>query len=230
MSQPDLITIPGRWNFEYTYFAGESASRFFRELVDNRRIMGTQCPACKRVLVPARAFCDACMERTTDWVEVGPEGTLETFTIITTAFPGLPKPPIVMAYVTLDGADTALINLVHGEDLTDIERCRRSASIRYRALRVKFIDDPKGRITDFSFELSDRTARPATRCGRRPAKRRGKRDGGNRFWLFGQGRHRRDRRDRLHAGDGPVDPPDGARGQHGRHQRRRPEARRMWMR
>ena len=34
---------------------------------------------------------------------------METFTIITAAFPGLPKPPIVMAYVTMDGADTALV-------------------------------------------------------------------------------------------------------------------------
>jgi uncharacterized OB-fold protein len=167
VSQSDLITIPGRWNFEYTYFAGEAASRFFRELVDNRRIMGTKCPACKRVLVPARAFCDACMERTTDWVEVGPEGTLETFTIITTAFPGLPKPPIVMAYVTLDGADTALINLVHGEDLTDIGAAAKRLNSLPR-VAVKFIDDPKGRITDFSFELlpqgaaSGNKARPAT--------------------------------------------------------------------
>ena len=167
MSQSDLITIPGRWNFEYTYFAGEAATRFFRELVDHRRIMGTKCPACKRVLVPARAFCDACMERTTDWVEVGPEGTLETFTIITTAFPGLPKPPIVMAYVTLDGADTALINLVLGEDLSDIEAAAKRLNSLPR-VAVKFIDDPKGRITDFSFELlpqgasSGNKARPAT--------------------------------------------------------------------
>ncbi|MGE4242059.1 Zn-ribbon domain-containing OB-fold protein [Ramlibacter sp.] len=152
MSAHDLITINGRWGFDYTYFAGEAATRFFRELVENRRIMGSRCPACKRLLVPARSFCDACMERTTEWKEVGPEGTLETFTIITTAFPGLPAPPIVMAYVTLDGADTALINLVHGEDLSDIDR----AAARLNALprvKVKFVDEPKGRITDFSFEL-----------------------------------------------------------------------------
>src|SRR5437899_2664190 len=114
--------------------------------------MGTRCPACKRLLVPARAFCDACMERTDEWVEVGPEGTLETFTIITTAFPGLPKPPIVMAYVTLDRADTALINLVLGEDLSDIEAAAKRLNSKLRVV-VRFIDDPKGRITDFSFEL-----------------------------------------------------------------------------
>jgi uncharacterized OB-fold protein len=152
LSETELITIPGRWSFDYTYFAGESASRFFHELRENRRIMGTRCPKCERLLVPARAFCDACMERTTDWQEVGPEGTLETFTIITTAFPGLPKPPIVMAYVTLDGADTALINLVHGEDLSDIEAAAQRLN-KLPRVRTVFVDAPQGRITDFSFEL-----------------------------------------------------------------------------
>jgi uncharacterized OB-fold protein len=152
VSNEELITIPGHWSFDYTYFAGESASRFFHELGTNRRIMGTKCPSCKRLLVPARAFCDACMERTGEWVEVGPEGTLETFTIITTAFPGLPKPPIVMAYVTLDGADTALINLVLGEDLSDIEAAARRLNAQPRVV-ARFIDDPKGRITDFTFAL-----------------------------------------------------------------------------
>src|SRR5206468_12751664 len=87
-----------------------------------------------------------------EWIEVGPEGTLETFTIITTAFPGLPKPPIVMAYVTLDRADTALINLVLGEDLSDIEQAAKRLNSQPRVV-ARFIDDPKGRITDFSFEL-----------------------------------------------------------------------------
>ena len=152
MSETNLITIEGKWNFNYTYFAGEHASRFFHELREHRRIMGTRCSKCRRLLVPARAFCDACMARTTEWEEVGPEGTLETFTIITAAFPGLPKPPIVMAYVTLDGADTALINLVHGLDLSDIEATAQRLNTLPR-VRVEFVDAPQGRITDFSFRV-----------------------------------------------------------------------------
>jgi uncharacterized protein len=148
----DLVTIEGKWNFNYTYFAGESASRFFHELRENRRIMGTRCTKCKRLLVPARAYCDVCMAPTDEWEEVGPEGTLETFTIITTAFPGLPAPPIVMAYVTLDGADTALINLVHGLDLSDIEVAAQNLNTLPR-VKVVFVDEPKGRITDFSLKL-----------------------------------------------------------------------------
>jgi len=86
-------------------------------------------------------------------VPVGPEGTLETFTIITAAFPGLPKPPVVIAYVTLDGADTALVNMVNGLDLTDIGAAAAKLQGQPR-VRVKFVDEPEGRITDISFELT----------------------------------------------------------------------------
>jgi uncharacterized protein len=152
LDEADLIAIDGKWNFNFKYYAGESASRFFRELRENRRIMGTRCSKCHRLLVPARSFCDACMERTDEWKEVGPEGTLETFTIITTSFPGLPPPPIVMAYVTLDGADTALINIVEGLDVTDVNEAAKKLN-KLPRVKTKFIDQPKGRITDFSFEL-----------------------------------------------------------------------------
>ena len=87
---------------------------------------------------------------------MGPEGTLDTFTIIATAFPGLPKPPIIMAYVTLDHADTALINLVTGLNVRlnaeDIEVVAKKLNKLPRVC-TKFIDKPTGRITDFSFEL-----------------------------------------------------------------------------
>lgn len=146
------VEIPGQWSFAYTYFAGNAASRFFAELRENRRVMGTRCPKCRRVLVPARSFCDACFSRTTEWVPVAREGTLETFTIITAAFPGLPEPPVVLAYVTLDGADTALVNVVTGVDCSNIDEAAARLFEQPR-VALSFIDEPKGRMTDFSFVL-----------------------------------------------------------------------------
>ena len=92
-AQFELVTIPARWDFEYRYFAGATASRFFNELRYNRRIMGTRCARSGKVLVPARSFSDAEYEPTTEWVECGPGGLLEVFTIVGTKFPGLPDPP-----------------------------------------------------------------------------------------------------------------------------------------
>lgn len=152
MSDTELVTVDGAWNFQYRYFAGETASRFFAELRDHGRIVGRRCPRCQRVLVPARSYCDRCFMATTDWVPVGMEGTVETFTVLTAAFPGLPEPPLAIAYVTLDGAGTALLNFVEGLDLTDLDAAAARLLDRPR-VEVVFHDDRHGRMTDFHFRL-----------------------------------------------------------------------------
>jgi len=150
MADNDLITIPGLWNFQYNYFAGATASRFFNALRHEARIYGTQCAKCGRVLVPARSFCDACFVETQGWIHTGPGGVLEIFTIVATQFPGLPPPPFVIGYVTLDGADTAILNRVEGVDLGDIDVAAKKLMARVR-VTAKFSDERQGRITDFVF-------------------------------------------------------------------------------
>jgi uncharacterized protein len=147
------LTIDGHWAFDYTYYAGDAASRFFAELA-HRRIMGSRCPQCHRVLVPARGFCDACFVETSEWVEVSPHGTLETFTILTTSFPGLPEPPLVVGYVMLDGASSAVLNFVDGIDLADPDAAG-AALLRRPAVTARFKDAGEGRITDFVFTLDE---------------------------------------------------------------------------
>lgn len=152
MNENELLTIDGRWNFEYRYFAGETATRFFREIRDHRRIMGTRNPVSGKVMVPARAFSDVDYVPATEWVETGPGGRLETFSIVGAKFQGLPDPPFVIGYITLDGADTALLNTVTGVDLSDLDA---AAAILLRQPRVRavFKEQREGRITDFHFEV-----------------------------------------------------------------------------
>ncbi|MGF7162605.1 hypothetical protein FHS85_004259 [Rhodoligotrophos appendicifer] len=146
------LIIPGTWNFEYRYFAGDAATRFFAEIRDNRRIMGTRNPVSGQVMVPARGFSDADYVAATEWVETGPEGVLEVFSIIGTKFPGLPDPPFTLGYVTLDGADTAVLNYITGVDLTDIDAAAEILLKRPR-VRAIFKEQREGRITDFHFEV-----------------------------------------------------------------------------
>ena len=116
-NQP-LLTIPAKWEFEYEYFAGATATRFFRELREQRRIMGTRC---RRLRAGARPR--ACLlrrvlpARPTTGSRSARAGDVDAFTILATKFPGLPDPPRVIGYVTLDGASTALLNYVDGLDL-----------------------------------------------------------------------------------------------------------------
>lgn len=152
MTNTELVTVDGAWNFQYRYFAGETASRFFTELRDHRRIVGRRCPHCQRVLVPARSYCDRCFVAATDWVTIGTEGLVETFTVLTAAFPGMPEPPLLIAYVTLDGAGTALLNFVEGLDLSDLDATAALLLVHPR-VDVIFHDDRHGRMTDFHFRL-----------------------------------------------------------------------------
>lgn len=148
-----LVTIPGDWNFGYTYFAGAMASRFFHEL-RNRRIVGSVCPSCERVLVPARGFCDACFVAATELREVGLTGTVECFTILTEPFPKLPEPPLVVGLVLLEGANSAVLNAITGVDLDDLDAAAKLLLSGAR-VRVEFNDECEGRITDFHFVLDE---------------------------------------------------------------------------
>ncbi|MET7393744.1 zinc ribbon domain-containing protein [Dactylosporangium sp. NPDC005572] len=156
MTTDDLLVLPGNWNFDYQYFAGETASRFFAELRDRRRIMGRRCPSCRRLLIPARSYCDVCYVETGEWEEVGLSGTLEAFAIILAHFPGLPEPPLAIGFVTLDGADSAILNFVRGVDLTDADAAG-ARLLRETRVDVVFSAEPAGRITDFHFVISSST-------------------------------------------------------------------------
>jgi hypothetical protein len=94
MGQDERVGVPlvhsGEWNIHYDYAVGETATRFFLRLRDEGKIAGKRCPGCQAVLVPPRAYCERCFVKTEEWVDVGPEGTIEAFTIVYEPFDGLP--------------------------------------------------------------------------------------------------------------------------------------------
>lgn len=108
-------------NLEFSYAAGETASRFLVALRDEQKIYGTRCPACARVLVPARSFCPRCSVETTDWVEVGPVGALVAFAPIERTAPHHPRPaPFAYGLIRLDEADVNFVHLIDGAPLDSL--------------------------------------------------------------------------------------------------------------
>lgn len=102
-------------NFEFDYSAGQYGSKFMAALRDDKKLMGTQCSNCGRVLVPPRPMCGICAAPTDEWIEVGPTGTVTGFTVVEIPFidpmTGVQRPvPYGFAFVKLTGADT---NLYH---------------------------------------------------------------------------------------------------------------------
>jgi len=64
----DVWVYHGKIHIPNTYSAGAMGSRFLIELRDNERIMGTRCPTCNLVYVPARSVCKDCFGKLSEWV------------------------------------------------------------------------------------------------------------------------------------------------------------------
>jgi len=148
--QEEPLIIDGRWDIPYRHTAGRAATRFFRELKDNKRIVGVRCPTCRRVLVPPRGFCERCFVPVDDFVGVEDKGTLTTFTIVYAHFTSLPPPPYCVGIIKLDGADTGLIHYIGTVDLQDMEAAKKAISIGMR-LQAVWRDEREGKITDIEY-------------------------------------------------------------------------------
>ncbi len=82
----------------YTY--GLAGEKFFRTLKDEGKILGTYCPHCDHTYVPAAAFCERCLGKLDDWVDVGTIGDVVTYTVLNIALDGSPlEKPEVIAFI-----------------------------------------------------------------------------------------------------------------------------------
>ncbi len=107
---------PGTIPVSHRYTAGVAGQRFFRALADRGVFLATRCAPCAVTYCPARAFCERCMAALHEEVEVGPEGTLASFTVVRLGLDGrrLAK-PVTVGAIRLRGADTVLVHRVGGD-------------------------------------------------------------------------------------------------------------------
>lgn len=133
----------------YDYALGEVAGRFMEGLKEGK-ILATHCSKSGLTYVPPRSYCERTFEKCDSWVEAGLEGVVETSTIVVRGFEGMRPAPVAIAFVRLDGTDSAIANYVDGLDLSDYESAMKKIAPRKR-LRVSFAALREGRITDFSF-------------------------------------------------------------------------------
>ena len=109
----DLRTWPGEFPVSHLYTMGIAGERFFRELKDNGRFLGSRCAACDHVYLPPSIYCPRCFAALEDWKEVGPQGTVRA---VTTAHRGVDggtlETPETLALIQLDGADDLLAHRI----------------------------------------------------------------------------------------------------------------------
>jgi uncharacterized OB-fold protein len=137
----------------YDYALGRVAKTFFDGLRDGK-ILASTCSASQRAYLPPRAYCEQSFEPCDGWVEAGSEGVIEASTIVARGFEGKRPPPVAIAFVRLDGVDSAIANYVDGVDCSDPAEGMKAIAPGTR-VRVVFAQAREGRVTDFSFEVID---------------------------------------------------------------------------
>jgi hypothetical protein len=113
---------------------GVAGERFFRELKDGGRFLGSRCGRCDRVYLPPSIYCPACFAALEEWREVGPQGTVQAVTIAHRGVEGEAlDEPQTLALVQLDGADGLLLHRIGGGAVSigdRVEAVLRDASER----------------------------------------------------------------------------------------------------
>ena len=142
-------TITDQVTLRYDYALGEVAGRFMAGLREGR-ILATRCSTSGLTYLPPRAYCERSFAKCDSWVEASLEGTIEASTIVVRGFEGKRKPPVAIAFVRLDGINSAIGNYVDGLDLSNYDAAMVKLEPGKR-VRVQFAESREGRITDFSF-------------------------------------------------------------------------------
>lgn len=137
----------------YEYAVGEVAGQFMAGLREGR-ILATRCSKSGLTYLPPRAYCERSFAPCDSWVEAGHEGMIEASTIVVRGFEGKRPPPVAIAFVRLDGVDSAIVNYVDGVDLSDYEAAMKRLAPGKR-VRAVFLPEREGRVTDFSFYCID---------------------------------------------------------------------------
>jgi uncharacterized OB-fold protein len=140
--------VRDRIKIDYKYtFGGQS--KFFIEIMNNKKLMGTKCIKCGKVWMPPRINCSECYE-SVEWIEMNQTGTIQISTIVwytTSAF--IKAVPYAIGFIKLDGADTSLFQGIFSENLVP------SKVKKGQRVKAVFSKKREGKMTDFFFVPED---------------------------------------------------------------------------
>lgn len=112
----EIGTWPGEIPVRFAYTAGVAGERFLRELKESGRLLATRCSTCRYTYLPPRLYCERCLGELSEWLEAGPQGTVQACTAVYQDMEGRPlEAPVTVALIQLDGADGLLVHRVTGD-------------------------------------------------------------------------------------------------------------------
>lgn len=152
--EKSYLEIPDRMTGVEYRFSWGGFSPFFREIMENERLLGCRCPKCGKVYCPPRTNCSHCYVPT-EWVPLSGKGTViaAVYCYWTPAdYYALQyvQLPYIYALIKLDGADTCLNSVVIVKDMTLNKEVRQGTRVK-----VKFRPQKEGKNSDFYFVLDE---------------------------------------------------------------------------
>ena len=133
-----VLAVPYKWSY------GQQLTQFF-ENTKKKVILGSYCPKCDAVMVPATTQCTKCFGKIESKpFPVSDHGRIDGYTIVYLPWPGQPtEPPYCMCTVILDGANTNMIHITGEVDFDKIH-----CEMRVQAVWSK---KPKGDLYDILY-------------------------------------------------------------------------------
>ena len=145
-----IIFVEGSWDVRQTYHPDPMIIAMF-DGFRRKQILASRIQGSGRVVFPPRSVCEVSYRDADGMVEVGPCGTIRTFTIVHSKFGNAPPTPHIIVFVQLDGAGTAAGGYLRGVS-TEPEH---SLTLIGRRVRAVFTPEPTGDWTDFWYELEE---------------------------------------------------------------------------
>ncbi len=138
MTAVEPLSAPIELSFDYTRSLGTTLSRFMTGLAE-RRVVGVR-TADRRVFVPPVEYDPVTLAQVTDFVDVGDEGVVVSWTWAPEPAEGQPLDhPFAWALIRLDGADTCMLHAV--DVVKDAMRTGMRVRARWASQRVGHIKD-----------------------------------------------------------------------------------------
>ena len=77
----ETIRVEGDFPVHFRYTVGVAGEKFFREIMENGRLIASRCPKCNLNYLPPRIYCERCLSKLDEYVQVENKGTVETSTL-----------------------------------------------------------------------------------------------------------------------------------------------------
>lgn len=112
---PEENTFPVR----NRYTAGIAGQKFFEEIKNNAKIVGTKCSKCNLTYVPAKMYCERCFVDLEEYTDVGVQGEIFTYTVshIDRANNKKEQPTVIAAIKIADGIIVHLVGECKPEEV-----------------------------------------------------------------------------------------------------------------